>query len=144
LYPDTYKLNGDKITPESVVEQMLNRLSGGCINKVRTKLSWICASSDTASIVEKEAVVHSERSRIAGVFSHAERGGILGADPTVEYGLGIRQTVDQPLTLAEVNTPPILTLITAYPDRQPGLASLKAAPHPENTSYLYFVARYVF
>jgi UPF0755 protein len=152
LYPDTYKLNGDKITPKSVVEQMLNRFEQVALplyqqgqNQTQLDLrQWVTL----ASIVEKEAVVHSERSLIAGVFSQRLlRGYPLGADPTVEYGLGIRQTVDQPLTLAEVNTPSAYNTylnpgLPPTPIASPGLASLKAALYPENTSYLYFVARY--
>lgn len=153
LYPDTYKLDGDRVTPQAVVQQMLNRFEqvalplykqGQKQNGRLNLLEWVTL----ASIVEKEAVVPEERSRIAGVFtSRLRRGQPLGADPTVEYGLGVRQTVDQPLTLAEVNTPsPYNTYRNAglppTPIASPGLASLKAALRPENTPYLYFVARY--
>lgn len=152
LYPDTYKLNGDKITPQSIVQQMLNRFEQVALplyqqgqNQTQLDLrQWVTL----ASIVEKEAVVDSERARIAGVFSQRLlKGYPLGADPTVEYGLGIRQTVDQPLTLAEVNTPSAYNTylnlgLPPTPIASPGLASLKAALYPENTSYLYFVARY--
>jgi UPF0755 protein len=152
LYPDTYKLNGDRLTPQDVLQQMLDRFEQMALplyqqgqNQTQLNLrEWVTL----ASIVEKEAVVPDERSRIAGVFSQRLRQGLpLGADPTVEYGLGIRQTVDQPLTLAEVNTPsPYNTYLNPglppTPIASPGLASLKAALYPENTPYLYFVARY--
>lgn len=152
LYPDTYKLNGDRITPQAAVEQMLNRFQQVALplyqqgqNQSQLNLrQWVTL----ASIVEKEAVVPAERSRIAGVFTQRLRQGQpLGADPTVEYGLGIRQTVDQPLTLAEVNTPsPYNTYrnrgLPPTPIASPGLASLTAALYPEKTPYLYFVARY--
>lgn len=167
LYPDTYKINGDRVTPQVVVEQMLNRFeqmalplfdqdqnqnatrrsSGDRRTRVAPNLNlreWVTL----ASIVEKEAVVPQERSRIAGVFSQRLRQGLpLGADPTVEYGLGIRQTVDQPLTFDQVETPsPYNTYLNPglppTPIASPGLASLKAALYPENTPYLYFVARY--
>ena len=152
LYPDTYKLNGDSITPQSVVEQMLNRFEQVALpvyqrgqNQTQLNLrQWVTL----ASIVEKEAVVQKERSRIAGVFDQRLRRGLtLGADPTVEYGLGIRQTADRPLTLKEVNTPnPYNTYrnpgLPPTPIASPGLASLKAALYPESTNYLYFVARY--
>ena len=101
-----------------------------------------------ASIIEKEAVVPQERARIAGVFlSRLHRGQRLQSDPTVEYSLGIRQTVAQPLTLAQVNTPsPYNTYLNSglppTPIASPGLASLRAALYPEKTPYLYFVARY--
>jgi UPF0755 protein len=71
----------------------------------------------------------------------------LETDPTVEYGLSIRQTADQPLTYAQVRTPsPYNTYLNPglppTPIASPGIASLKAALYPENTDYLFFVARY--
>jgi UPF0755 protein len=101
-----------------------------------------------ASIVEKEAAVPSERSRIAGVFtSRLQKGMRLESDPTVEYGLGIRQTADKPLTFAQVKiASPYNTYLNPGlppgPIAAPGLASLEATLNPEKTDYLYFVARY--
>lgn len=152
LYPDTYKVNSGRITPQAIVEQMLNQFAQVALpiyqqSKNQTTLDfkeWVTL----ASIVEKEAVVPQERSRIAGVFTSRLRKGVpLGSDPTVEYALNIRQTVDQPLTYAQVNTPsPYNTYRNAglppTPIASPGIASLKATLYPENTPYLYFVARY--
>ncbi|MEN9232202.1 MAG: endolytic transglycosylase MltG, partial [Thermostichus sp. DG02_5_bins_236] len=101
-----------------------------------------------ASIVEREAVVPEERALIAGVFLNRLKQGIpLGADPTVEYALNIRQTPDRRLTLAEVRTPsPYNTYLNPGlppgPIASPGLASLEAVLEPEETDFLYFVARY--
>ena len=152
LYPDTYQLSNDQITPQAVLEQMLNRFEQVALplyqqNQQQTKLSlleWVTL----ASIVEQEAVIPAERPRIAGVFTQRLQQGIpLGADPTVEYGLGIQQTPDQPLTLAQVNTAsPYNTYLNAglppTPIGSPGAASLEATLKPEDTDYLYFVARY--
>ncbi len=65
----------------------------------------------------------------------------------MEYGLGVKQTPDRPLTFAQVNTPnPYNTYINVgLPPTaiaSPGLASLQATLAPETTDYLYFVARY--
>ncbi len=151
LYPDTYQLNGDQVTPQAVVQQMLNQFKVVALpvyqQRQQTEFNlreWVTL----ASIIEKEAVVHNERSRIAGVFTSRLRQGMpLGSDPTVEYALGIRQTAAQPLTFAQVKTPnPYNTYLNpGLPPTaiaSPGLASLKAALYPENTNYLYFVARY--
>ncbi len=151
LYPDTYQIESEA-TPEAVVRQMLNRFEQIALpvyeqNRGQTSysfLEWVTL----ASIVEKEAVVESERPLIASVFAKRLRENIpLGADPTVEYGLGISQTPDQPLTLRQVNTPsPYNTYINAglppAPIASPGLASLEVSLNPEDTDYLYFVARY--
>ena len=152
LYPDTYQLSSDRVSAEQIVQQMLNRFEQVALpiyqqGQKQTKLNlaeWVTL----ASIVEKEAVIPTERSRIAGVFTARLRRGMrLETDPTVEYGLGIRQTVDQPLTYAQVRTPsPYNTYLNPglppTPIASAGLASLKAALYPENTDYLFFVARY--
>jgi UPF0755 protein len=71
----------------------------------------------------------------------------LGADPTVEYGLGISQTPEKPLTWAQVGTPsPYNTYINPglppTPIASPSRASLLATLAPASTDYLFFVARY--
>lgn len=152
LYPDTYQLDGDAVTPEAVIKQMLGRFEQVALpvyqkNQKNTKLDlkdWVTL----ASIVEKEAVVASERNRISGVFnSRLKKGMPLGSDPTVEYALGIRQTKEKPLTFKQVETPsPYNTYINVglppTPIAAPGIASLEATLAPENTEYLYFMARY--
>ena len=152
LFPDTYQVEAGKITPQAVVEQMLNRFQEQALPlyekaKSQTNLDlneWVTL----ASIVEKESVVPNERKRISGVFHNRLKQGIqLAADPTVEYALGIRQTVDQPLTFKQVETPsPYNTYLNpGLPPTaiaSPGLASLEATLYPEATDYLYFMARY--
>jgi UPF0755 protein len=153
LYPDTYQIPaGAVVTPEEIVRQMLDRFEQVALpvynqQQAKTQLSlvqWVTLGS----IVEKEAVVASERSRIAGVFTNRlKKGMTLGSDPTVEYGLGIQQTKENPLTLAQVKTPSpyntyINTGLPPTPIASPGVASLKATLEPEATDYLYFVARY--
>ena len=151
LYPDTYKISSDRATnPEAIVNIMLNHFEQVALpvyEAAQTDMSlleWVTLSS----IVEKEAVVGDERTLIAGVFTaRLDRGMRLESDPTVEYGLGIRQTADQPLTYAQVRTPsPYNTYrnagLTPTPIASPGIASLKATLNPESTDYLFFVARY--
>ena len=152
LYPDTYKIGSGRVTPTQVANQMLQRFEQVALplyeqGKDRTNFNlkqWVTL----ASIVEKEAVIPEERSLIAGVFvKRLQKGYTLGSDPTVEYALNLRQTADQPLTYAQVNTPsPYNTYrnpgLPPTPIASPGMASLKAALAPEETPYLYFVARY--
>lgn len=152
LYPDTYQLANELISPNAFVDQMLSRFEQVALplyqeGQDQTNLSlleWV----SLASIVEKESVVADERTVIAGVFTNRLREGMrLEADPTVEYALGIRQTVEQPLTFAQVETPsPYNTYVNAgIPPTaiaSPGLAALEATLYPADTNYLYFVARY--
>ncbi len=152
LYPDTYYLPDGPTKPESIITMMLNRFEQVALpiyekHRQQTKLSFV-EWVTLASIVEKESVLPEERARIAGVFTRRLKLRMpLGADPTVEYGLGIRQTPDQPLTLSQVNTPsPYNTYLNPglppTPIASPGQASLEASIQPEDTDYLYFVARY--
>jgi len=150
LYPDTYILPAETITPEGIRDLMLERFETVALpiyqqgDSAFSLLEWVTL----ASIVEREAVIPDERTEIAAVFNRRLGEGIpLGADPTVEYGLGVTQTPEQPLTLAQVNTPsPYNTYINAglppTPIASPGLPSLEASLNPPPTEYLYFVARY--
>jgi len=153
LFPDTYQLPSQGITPEAAIEQMLSQFEQVALPLYRdaekpplkmTLREWATLSS----IVEREAVVSEERRTIAGVFvKRLDRNMKLEADPTVEYALGIQQTVDRPLTLTQVAVDsPYNTYrnpgLPPTPIASPGLASLKATLDPETTDYLYFVARY--
>ena len=158
LFPDTYffpaeQLEGslpDRQKAELVINAMLQRFAEVALPLFRqhaTPLSlheWVTL----ASIVEREAAVPEERALIAGVFLNRLKAGMpLAADPTVEYALNIQQTPARRLTLAEVRTPsPYNTYLNPGlppgPIANPGLASLRAVLEPEETDYLYFVARY--
>ena len=150
LYPDTYLLPAETVTPEGIRDLMLDRFEAVALpiyqqsSSAFSLLEWVTLSS----IVEREAVIPDERSEIAAVFNRRLEESIpLGADPTVEYGLGVTQTPEQPLTLAQVRTPsPYNTYINVglppTPISSPGLPSLEASLNPPETEYLYFVARY--
>lgn len=151
LYPDTYKITSDRINdPQEIIEVMLDSFQAIALpvyQQADTDYSlteWVAL----ASIVEKESVVQKERPLISGVFTaRLQKGMRLESDPTVEYGLGIRQTADRPLTYAQVGTPnPYNTYrnfgLPPTAIAAPGLASLKATLNPESTEYLFFVARY--
>lgn len=150
LYPDTYQIDSGKISAEELVDLMLQRFEQVALPVYNDQpsdyslLEWVTLSS----IVEKEAVVTDERDLIASVFARRLKEGVtLGSDPTVEYGLGIVQTPENPLTLDQVRTPNAYNTyinagLTPTPIASPGLASLKASLDPAPTEFLYFVARY--
>jgi UPF0755 protein len=154
LFPDTYEIPAGTVTPEQVIQQMLDRFKTVALpihqanqNQDPLKLDllqWVTL----ASIIEKEAVIPKERSIISGVFTNRLKTGMsLGSDPTVEYAFGIIQTPEKPLTLTQVRTPsPYNTYINPglppTPIASPGLASLQATLTPQTTDALYFVARY--
>ncbi len=152
LFPETYKVPTESITPKGVVTQMLKQFEEVALpeyNKVAASqklslLQWVSLSS----VVEKEAVIAEERPKIAGVFTtRLAKNMRLESDPTVEYGLGIKQTADRPLTLNQVKQPnPYNTYVNAGippgPIASPGIGSLKAVLNPDSTDLLFFVAKY--
>ncbi|WP_026079717.1 endolytic transglycosylase MltG [Spirulina subsalsa] len=151
LYPDTYQFP-QGATPQQVIRILLARFQEVALplyeaaqeNQDLTLQEWVTL----ASMVEKEAAVAQERPRIAGVFlNRLSQGMRLESDPTVEYGTGIRQTPDQPLTLDQVRQPsPYNTYLNEglppTPISSPGVDSLRAVLNPERTEYLFFVANY--
>jgi UPF0755 protein len=153
LFPETYKVPADQITPKGIVTQMLKQFEQVALPEYQkataaqqklSLLQWV----SLASVVEKEAVIPIERSKIAGVFTtRLAKNMRLESDPTVEYGLGIKQTADRPLTFAEVKRPnPYNTYMNAGippgPIASPGIGSLKAVLNPDSTDLLFFVAKY--
>ncbi|MEB3273148.1 MAG: endolytic transglycosylase MltG [Prochlorothrix sp.] len=150
LFPDTYALGSTQTDPDTLISQMLRQFENAALplapdpTNPLSLQDWVTL----ASIVEKEAVIPEERQRIAGVLANRLRIGMnLQVDPTVEYGLGIQQTPDRPLSLAEVQTPsPYNTYLNPglppTPIASPSRASLEAVLSPEAHDYLYFVARY--
>lgn len=98
-----------------------------------------------AAMVEKEAVVDSERPLIAAVIYnrlHAQMP--LGIDSTIRYALNVPGT--ESLTKADLRNPtPYNTRLyrglPPGPIANPGLKSIEAAAHPAKVGYLYFVAK---
>jgi len=108
-----------------------------------------------ASIIEREAVIPSERPLMAGVFYNRLKDGMsLDADPTVQYALASASPESRKkygwwktsLTAEDLQ---IDSPYNSYrnpglppgPICNPGLASLEAALEPAATEDLYFVAR---
>jgi UPF0755 protein len=98
-----------------------------------------------ASIVEREAVVPSERKLVAAVIYNRLHDRMpLGMDSTIRYGLHVPGT--QSLLQSELdsnnpyNTRKFLGL-PPTPIANPGLASIEAAAHPARVDYLYFVRK---
>jgi UPF0755 protein len=155
LFPDTYQILPSEATPDRIIDLMLDRFEQVALpvyqanqsGKPRVKIGlkdWVTL----ASIVEKEAVIDAERRVISGVFWNRLRKNMrLESDPTVEYGLNIKQTPENPLTLEQVRTasPYNTYLNEGLPPgaiASVGLASLKATLDPASTDYLFFVAKY--
>jgi UPF0755 protein len=148
LFPATYDVYDDDPARVLVDKQLAAfRQNWGEVN-LRYARSKNLTPYDVliiASMIEKEAVVESERPLIAAVIYNRLRGQIpLGIDATIRYARGVPGT--ESLTNADLRDPtPYNTRLhrglPPTPICNPGLASMQAAAHPAKVDYLYFVAK---
>jgi uncharacterized YceG family protein len=146
LFPATYDFLA-QTTSRQLVQSQLTTFRQ---NWSKLNLSYARAHGLTpydvliiASMIEGEAQVASERAKISAVIYNRLRAHMpLQIDATTRYGLHIPPT--QSLTQSELHSDnPYNTRdrvgLPPTPIGNPGLASLKAAAHPANVDYLYYV-----
>jgi UPF0755 protein len=148
LFPATYQVvQGD--TEIDVLEKMV-----GAFDDQATAVGLTAAAArlhvtpyqavTVASIVEREAKLYADRGPVAStIYNRLHRGMPLGADSTQTYYLRLRDPQLVP-TAAQLNQPSpyntrLVKGLPPTPIANPGLASLRAATNPPNTTYLYFV-----
>lgn len=147
LFPDTYMLPRG-ITTKQVVLAMLMDFERTCWKEYQahppTDKRSLYQVLTLASLVEAEAKKPEERPIIAGVYMNRLRKGMkLQCDATVLYAYQQRlaRVLNQNLTIdSPYNTYQNYGLPVG-PICNPGLASFKAALHPQKVPYLYYVAR---
>lgn len=155
LFPDTYRLDPSAST-EEVLGSMLANFELRFDAERRSRAAEVGMTPyevlTLASVVEREAVVANERPLIAGVFLNRLRLGMpLQADPTVQYALGRQEDTGRwwkvPLwaaNLTDTDSPYNTYLYPGLipgPICSPGLSAIDAVLWPEESDYLYFVAR---
>lgn len=157
LLPETYSYhrgedrNGIIVRMQDAMEEALDELWEG--RSENLPFDTPQEAVVLASIVEKEAGVKAERSRIAGVFVNRLRKGMpLQSDPTVIYAITEGEHQDEGsgplgrrLTLKDLETDsPYNTYkyagLPPQPIANPGKESLEAALRPQSHGYYYFVA----
>jgi UPF0755 protein len=110
-----------------------------------TEIGWKREQVVTlASVVQAEAAVEKEMTRISGVFHNRLREGWkLEADPTVLYALGrfTGPVLDRDLEVASPYNTYRVRGLPPGPIGNPGLAALKAALWPDQHEEMYFVAK---
>ena len=147
LFPATYEFVQDTTADQLIHQQVLafDQRWGMVKLSPRAKKLSPYAVVTIASMVEREAVVPSERAKIAAViYNRLDKDMPLGIDATIRYGLGIQGT--RPLTAAELaNQSPYNTDIRpglpTTPIGNPGLPSLQAAAAPADVDYLYYLRK---
>ncbi|MGP1946416.1 MAG: endolytic transglycosylase MltG, partial [Arsenophonus sp. ER-LPS3-MAG3] len=97
-----------------------------------------------ASIIEKETGIDIERTKIASVFiNRLKKKMKLQTDPTVIYGLGDKYNGElnrNDLNKSSSYNTYLIVGLPPTPISMPSISSIKAAAHPNETNYFYFVA----
>jgi UPF0755 protein len=144
LFPETYKVFADS-TPHDLVRRMVStlqrRMTDELLSSIEEQGRTIHDVLTLASIVEKESPVE-DMPDVAGVFYKRLQEGIrLESDATVNYVLGTKKLqptfadteVEHPYnTYENPGLPP-------GPIGNPGMAAIRAAVHPAENPYFYFL-----
>lgn len=147
LFPDTYEVYvGESV--HSIINRMLTRFEEVAreVGLFQGELKSMTVDDIViiASIIEREAANDDERPLVSAVFHNRLKKGIkLRSCATVEYLLEERKPrlldvdleIDSPYNTYQIQGLPI------GPIASPGAESLKAALHPADVDYLYFLVQ---
>ena len=149
LFPETYFIDAEAPAPEKA---MLTRL----VRQFIVETDSLRATEGSAavgygvlvlaSIIEKEALAEDEKPLISSVFANRMKMGMaLQACPTVLYALeqeGVHRTrlLYEDLDIKSPYNTYMVRGLPPTPICSPSLSSIRAALHPADTNYLYFVA----
>lgn len=147
IFPDTYKIpKGTR--PELAIGSMIDRLREKFSYELLVRSEEMGMTENEvltlASIIEKEAVLDSERKLISAVYHNRLKKKMpLQADPTSVYGI---KRSKEKITTADLQrkTPYNTYVIKGLPPgpiASPGLKSIVAALNPADVPYLYFVSQ---
>ncbi len=150
LLPDTYMIQKG-ITAEDFVNIMVDNFKQHFTNAMKWRARELNMTIreivSLASLIEKETASREERFLISSVFHNRIRIGMsLDCDPTIIYALKRDNRYEGKLGWDELKyqSPYNTRLNRGLPPGpicNPGIASIEAALFPENTKYLYFVAK---
>ncbi|MNI40904.1 putative aminodeoxychorismate lyase [compost metagenome] len=150
LFPETYELKKGS-NEQDIVNRMItetaNRLNG--IPDLHKKLEQrglnLNELMTIASLVEREVVVDSERSVVAGVINNRiSKGMKLEIDATVQYLLGKPKERLLNSDLRSVDSPYNSYLYEGLPPgpiAAPSLKSIEAALEPKSSDYFFYVTK---
>ena len=146
LFPDTYSFNKNE-NADFIIKTMLNRFEKvwqEIVEDLNISIpeEEIEKKVNVASIIEKEAVVDSERSIISSViYNRIAIGMPLQIDATViySYGYHIEKMYEKYLEIDSPYNTYMYYGLPIGPISNPGRASLMAALKPKETDYLYYL-----
>lgn len=147
IFPDTYRIPKG-VPPGDALGSMVDKMREKFSFEILTRMEELGMTENEvltlASIIEKEAVVDSERSLISAVYHNRLKIKMpLQADPTAIYG--IKSSKDKITTVDLLRKTPYNTYqikgLPPGPIASPGLKSIMAALYPADVPYIYFVSQ---
>jgi len=146
IFPDTYRIPKGVPAEDalgSMIDRMRDQFSPDLLSRMEETGMTEKEVLTLASIIEKEAVVDSERPLISAVYHNRLRKKMqLQADPTAIYGIKSSRekiTREDLLRKTPYNTY-IIKGLPPGPIASPGMKSIMAALYPADVQYLFFVA----
>jgi UPF0755 protein len=146
IFPDTY-LFPKGIRLENAVGIMIDRMRQKYSDELFERTEELGMTENEvltlASIIEKEAIINSERPLISSVYHNRLKKNMpLQADPTAIYGV---KTSRQKITRSDLQRKTdyntyVIKGLPPGPIASPGLKSIRAALYPADTRYLFFVS----
>jgi UPF0755 protein len=143
LFPDTYRFARNTSATQIVIAMVRRFREAAVLLGLKENVHRVVT---IASLVERETAIDAERPMVASVFENRLKKNMpLMTDPSVIYGLELEGWWRGAIYQSD------LSRNTAYntylhaglppgPVANPGIPSLRAAMHPADTDYLYFVA----
>lgn len=144
LFPDTYRFSRH-VTPLQMLTAMVHRFRQ-VSSQLGLQRADMAQTVIMASLIEKEVGQDAERPLVAGVFNNRlARKMPLATDPTVIYAALLDNRWRGTIYASDLQSPsPYNTYkhsgLPPGPICNPGVAALRAALHPAQTDYLYFVS----
>jgi UPF0755 protein len=144
LFPSTYRVT------RTITAPLLARMMTDLFRKRWRELDTaapVHATVTLASLVEKETAVPAERPLVASVYRNRLRDGVaLDCDPTTIYAALLEERYRGTIYRSDLSSTNAYNTyrhsgLPPGPIANPGLAALKAALAPAETSFLYFVAK---
>jgi UPF0755 protein len=147
LFPDTYHLSRHA-TSLQILTAMTHRFRQALVqlDNEGDRVNDVPRTVLMASLIEKEVSQDSERPLVAGVFiNRLAKNMPLATDPTVIYAALLENRWRGTIYASDLQSPsPYNTYrhtgLPPGPICSPGMASLRAAIHPAQTDFLYFVS----
>ena len=142
LFPATYQFTKD-MTAKEMIDAMLKEFEEN-ISNLGISNDKLYKILTTASLVEREAKVDSERERIAGVINNRlEMDMRLQIDASVVYAISdgmynVERVLYKDLEVVSPYNTYVNTGLPVGPICSPGIKAIKAAAHPEKHNYFYY------